>query len=83
VVRHRPVGAVIADICRDLGIAPGDLDRAFWDELSEVIIIYGGSLAGFVGRQCRLPFAFAPGDLPDPPWPAAPPRLAERATGPP
>ena len=28
-VHRRPVGAVIADICRDLGIAPGHLDRAF------------------------------------------------------
>jgi hypothetical protein len=82
-VRRRPIGAVIVDICQDLGIMPGDLDRAFWDELSEVIIIYGGSLAGFVGKQIRLPFAFAPGDLPDSIWPAAPPRLAERATGPP
>jgi hypothetical protein len=26
-VRRRPVGAVIVDICRDLGIAPGQLDR--------------------------------------------------------
>jgi hypothetical protein len=80
---RRPIGAVIISICQDLGIMPGDLDRAFWDELSEVIIIYGGSLAGFVGKQIRLPFAFAPGDLPDSIWPAAPPRLAERATGPP
>ena len=48
-VRRRPVGAVIADICRDLGIAPGQLDRAFWDELSRAIAIYGGSLAGFLG----------------------------------
>src|SRR5271165_981178 len=47
-VRRRPVGAVIADICRDLGIMPGQLDRAFWDERSRAIIIYGGSLAGFL-----------------------------------
>jgi hypothetical protein len=47
-VRRRPVGAVIADICRDLGIMPGQLDRAFWEELSRAIIIYGGSLAGFL-----------------------------------
>jgi hypothetical protein len=25
-VRRRPIGAVIVDICCDLGIAPGDLD---------------------------------------------------------
>jgi hypothetical protein len=45
-VRRRPVGAVIAEICRDLGIMPGQLDRAFWDELSRAIIAYGGNLAG-------------------------------------
>jgi hypothetical protein len=28
-VRRRPVGAVIADICRDFGIAPAYLDQAF------------------------------------------------------
>ncbi|HME22773.1 MAG TPA: hypothetical protein VKI44_15805 [Acetobacteraceae bacterium] len=47
-VRRRPIGAVIADICRDLGIMPGHLDRAFWDELSQAIIEHGGSLAGLV-----------------------------------
>jgi hypothetical protein len=47
-VRRRPIGAVIADICRDLGIRPGDHDRAFWDELSLAIIRHGGSLARLV-----------------------------------
>ncbi len=51
--RRRPVGAVIADICHDLGITPGQLDRAFWDELSHAIIAYGGSLAGFLGNLNR------------------------------
>jgi len=83
VVRSRPIGAVIVDICHDLGIAPGDLDRAFWDELRHAIIAYGGSLAGFVAKLNRLLFACAPGDRPDPLWPTAPLRLAEPATGPP
>ena len=85
-VRRRPVGAVIADICRDLGIAPGHLDRAFWDELSHAIITYGGSLAGFLGNLHRRLFAFGSGDhadRPDPRWPAAPPRSPAPATGPP
>ena len=69
-VRRRPVGAVIADICRDLGIAPGRLDRAFWDELSHAIIAYGGSLAGFLGKLNRRMFAFVPGDHADPAWTA-------------
>jgi hypothetical protein len=37
-VRHRPVGAVIVDICRDLGITPDQFDRASWDALSLVIM---------------------------------------------
>jgi hypothetical protein len=82
-VRRRPIGAVIVDICHDLGITPGQLDRAFWEELSHAIIAYGGSLAGFLVKLSRLLFAHAPGDLPDPIWPAAPPRLPEPATGPP
>jgi hypothetical protein len=85
-VRRRPVGAVIADICRDLGITPGQLDRAFWDELSRAIITYGGNLAGFLGNLNRRLFAFGSGDhsdRADPGWPAAPPRLPALATGPP
>jgi hypothetical protein len=85
-MRRRPVGAVIADICRDLGIVPGELDRAFWDELSHAIIAYGGSLAGFLGNLNRRLSAFGSGarsDRVDPGWPAAPPRLPALATGPP
>jgi hypothetical protein len=85
-VRRRPVGAVIADICRDLGITPGQLDRPFWDELSRAIIAYGGNLAGFLGNLNRRLFALGSGDHSDragPLWPAAPPRFATPATGPP
>ena len=85
-VRRRPVGAVIADICRDLGIAPGHLDRAFWDELSLAIIFYGGSLARFIDDLYKRLLAFGSDDRSDPAdpgWPAAPPRLAVPATGPP
>jgi hypothetical protein len=42
-VRRRPIGAVIVDICCDLGIAPGDLERGFWDEINHAIIMYGGT----------------------------------------
>jgi hypothetical protein len=85
-VRLRPVGAVIADICRDLGIMPGHLDRAFWDELRRAIIDYGGSLTCFLPNLNRRLFAPGASDHADPPgpgWPAAPPRLAAPATGPP
>jgi hypothetical protein len=63
-VRRRPIGAVIVDICCDLGITPGQLDRAFWDELSHAIIAYGGSLAGFLDNLHRRVSAFVAGDPP-------------------
>jgi hypothetical protein len=85
-VRRRPVGAVIADICRDLGIMPGQLDRAFWDELSHAIIAYGGSLAGLLRDQRRRVFARGSGDhsgRAGPGSPAPPSRSPAPATGPP
>ncbi len=83
-VRRRPVGAVITDICHDLGITPGQLDRAFWDELSHAIIAYGGSLAGFLGNLSNRLFACGSGgNSADPLWPVAPPRSPAPATGPP
>ena len=85
-VRRRPVGAVIVDICNDLGIAPGHLDRAFWDELSHAIIAYGGSLAGYVKNLNKRLFDFSsldPSDQADPTSPAPPPRHPALATGPP
>ena len=83
-VRRRPVGAVIVDICRDLGIAPGDCDRAFWDELRHAIIAYGGSVAAFLDTLGKRLFASVRGDHADPPhpaWPTPPPRLSAVATG--
>ena len=86
-VRRRPIGAIIADICHDLGITPGQLDRATWDELAHAIATYGGSLAGFlkdvIHRCLGAPFAGRPAmapparPAPDMPFPAA------AATGPP
>jgi hypothetical protein len=40
-VRRRPIGAVIADICRDLDIMPC---HPLWRDLRLVIIRHGGSL---------------------------------------
>ena len=85
-VRRRPIGAVIVDICCDLGIAPGHLDRAFWDEINHAIMMYGGSLARFLNdlhkRLCVF-FSADRSDRAEPGWPAAPPRLPAPATGPP
>jgi hypothetical protein len=44
-VRHRPIGAVLADICRDLGILP---NNPLWPELSVLVVRHGGSLASLV-----------------------------------
>jgi hypothetical protein len=44
-VRRRPIGAVLADICRDLGILPS---HPLWRELSEAIMFNGGNLARLV-----------------------------------
>jgi hypothetical protein len=85
-VRRRPIGAVIVDVCCDLGIAPGHLDRAFWDEINHAIRMYGGSLARFLNRlHERLDVFFSAdrSDRAEPGWPAAPPRLPAPATGPP
>jgi hypothetical protein len=40
-VRRKPIGAVLADICRDLGISRG---HPLWDELHAAIVEFGGSL---------------------------------------
>jgi hypothetical protein len=85
-VRRRPIGAVIADICRDLGVTPGQFDRAFWDELSHAIIAYGGNLANFYINMNKRLFDFSTSgrfDRADPLWPAAPPSHSALATGPP
>ena len=44
-VRRRPIGAVVADICRDLGIMPS---HPLWREVQLVVIRHGGSLARLV-----------------------------------
>lgn len=45
---RRPIGVVVADICRDLGLLPGQCDREVWQELSHVITTYGGRLSRWV-----------------------------------
>jgi hypothetical protein len=66
-VRRRPIGAVIADNCRDLGIMPS---HPLWRELSIVIIRHGGSLARLVKDILAQTFpiaATAPLGSPAPP----------------
>ncbi len=47
-VRRRPIAAVIADICRDLGIIPS---HPLWTELRHIIIEHGGNYAALV-KDC-------------------------------
>ena len=42
--RRRPIGAVLADICRDFGISP---QHPLWRELQRTIIFEGGNFARF------------------------------------
>jgi hypothetical protein len=75
-VRRRPIGAVIADICRDLGIMPS---HPLWRELQLVIIRHGGSLARLVKDIVSRAF-----ERPASVWPAVPLQSpAASATGPP
>jgi hypothetical protein len=59
-VRRRPVGAVLADICLDLGIVPAD---PLWRELQQAIMFNGGSLARLFNASWKLASAWMD-DLP-------------------
>jgi hypothetical protein len=82
-IRRRPVGAVIADICRDLGIMA---NHPLWRELHLAIMLHGGNLARFLddmfkrsrdARHERMSALYAT------PAPAPPPALEPASTGPP
>jgi hypothetical protein len=56
-IRHRPAGAVIAELCRDLGIDP---THKLWREVQDAIIRYGGSLPRVLNALLsRMPVFFA------------------------
>jgi hypothetical protein len=46
--RNRSLGAVLIEICQDLGVAPGELERGLWDELAGTIIDYDGNLCAYI-----------------------------------
>jgi hypothetical protein len=88
-VRRRPVGAVIADICRDLGIMPS---HKLWQDLCLVIIQHRGDLVALYKdiRDRVMPYpapawSNAPPAAASAPFAPAPcvPMLAASATGPP
>ena len=43
-LRRRPLGAVLADICRDLCLQPGDLEAERWEDLVAAVIRHGGQV---------------------------------------
>ena len=60
-VRRQPIGAVIADICRDLGIMPS---HPLWRELQMAIISECGNFAGLVKDILEQAFPIAAGAPP-------------------
>ena len=83
-LRHRPAAAVIADICRDLGIVP---THPLWDEVMTVLAEHGGSsiiklyeeAPERIGSLFADPLAFTKDGWPEP-WEQA---AAPCGTGPP
>ena len=80
-IRRRPIGAVIADICRDLGIMPS---HPLWRDVQRAMLEHGGSYVRLVTDLTDRAFP-----LPARPPPAVAPaavRLpseAQGGTGPP
>jgi hypothetical protein len=77
-VRRQPIGAVLADICRDLGIPPS---HPLWDELHRAINHYGGNYIRLVMERLDRAFPIAHIVARLKAKPAAPPEPA--STGPP
>jgi hypothetical protein len=55
-VRRQPIGAVLADICRDLGITRG---HPLWDELHLAINEYGGNFIRLVMERLDQAYPIA------------------------
>ena len=78
-VRRRPIGAVIVDICRDLGILP---QHPLWGRLGLLVMQYGGKLGTLLKDAMPRPIPIRGSDAPSAPAtsPASP---APAGTGPP
>jgi hypothetical protein len=81
-VRRRPVGAVLADICRDFGISPA---HPLWREVSAIIAENGGTTTPLFNEFCRWMRAqLADTAVVPAAWRApCPPAVAACGTGPP
>lgn len=79
-VRRRPIGAVIADICRDLGILP---NHPLWRELQNAIRHNGGSYVRLLKDILTRPGPLLPEDIEMPGPPVLASSLSPTCTGPP
>ncbi len=82
-IRRRPIGAVLVDICRDLGIMA---DHPLWRELHPAIILHGGGFGAFFKDMCERAFASwrqPSSALAAPPASFPPLSLEPASTGPP
>jgi len=77
-IRCQPIGAVLADICRDLGIAPS---HPLWTELRSAINAFGGNYIRLLSDRLNLSFPMAQSMARLKARPAEPPEPA--GTGPP
>jgi hypothetical protein len=70
-VRTRPLGTVIGDICRDLGLLAGMMDDALWRDLTDAAAACGISLCGFIRDSSKPVFGDRHGevDIPLTAWP--------------
>ena len=94
-VMRRPVGAVLVDICRDLGIVGGELGPEMHGVLSRAVMFYGGNLTRLLrldehAHRARQHIAILRSGAPLPPelqpYPVPFAQFAEQhaaATGPP
>ena len=67
-IRRRPIGAVIADICADLGIVAS---HPLWRDLRDAISFNGGSFIRFMRELFDRP-RLLDSQPPDMPWPIPP-----------
>jgi len=82
-IRRRPIGAVIVDICLDLGI---NMRHPLWPEIRHAMLMFGGSLVRFVSghfaRSLRDHIPSAPA-APERQLPPDQPFQTPACTGPP
>jgi hypothetical protein len=77
---RRPIGAVIADICRDLAIRP---NHPLWREIQNAIDTHGGSYIRLLKDVITRRYYRLAAELVVPPEPPLPPFPAPASTGPP